>query len=127
MPPFIQSILAHHSMARGGRSTALHALQWVLGMFIAAIPTIIWAGAPIWLIVTIAGAIAIVLFVFLGAYIYLLIKNPDALRSEHFSLSKMALEKGLVGDSISGLTDPRRLNSGVTACLPLSAEQGERE
>lgn len=33
--------------------------------------------------------------------------NPDALRSESYSLSKMAIERGLVGDSISGVAQSR--------------------
>jgi hypothetical protein len=91
--------------AKGARSTALHALQWGLGLFLTGIPAAIWAGAPQWLLVFFAFALGAILITFLGSYIYLLMKDRDCLRSEHFSLSKMALERGLMGDDITGLIE----------------------
>lgn len=41
---------------------------------------------------------------YMAAYFILLFKNPDALRSERFTLSKMALEKSVTGDSLAGFT-----------------------
>lgn len=66
------------------------------------------AGAPTWLLIAVGVGLALTMLTFLGAYIYLLIKLPDALRSESYSLSKMAIEKGLVGDNLLGLSDPRK-------------------
>jgi hypothetical protein len=71
------------------------------------------------------GAVGVVLVVFLAAYVFLLIKNPDALRSEEFSLSKMALEKGLIGDTTSGFVDPRSFPLAGNRALTVSTNQGE--
>ena len=49
---------------------------------------------------TIGAIIAYVL-----AYIYLLFHDRDALRSEKYSLQKLAIERGLVGDSDMGTID----------------------
>jgi hypothetical protein len=38
--------------------------------------------------------IALVVLSFLGVYIYLIIQNPDATRSEKFTLEKLALQQG---------------------------------
>ena len=36
------------------------------------------------------------------AYGYFAVKNPDALRSESYSMGKMVIEKGVIGDSTTG-------------------------
>lgn len=87
----------------GSRSTALQPLQWALGLLLASLPPMLWAKAPSWLIITISVAIVSVLVAFLFAYLFLLNRNVDALRSEAFSLTKMRIEKGLVGDDATGL------------------------
>ena len=49
---------------------------------------------------------AITFLVYLAFYIYFALTDPDALRSESYSIQKLALEKGFLGDSIIG--DVRR-------------------
>ena len=43
--------------------------------------------------------------VYILAYIHLLFHDRDALRSEKYSLQKLAIERGLVGDSETGIID----------------------
>lgn len=40
--------------------------------------------------------------VYIGAFLYLLFRDKDALRSETYSLKKLAIEQGLVGDNETG-------------------------
>ena len=108
--------------ARGARSTALHALQWTIGLFLSAMALLVVGGAPTWLLIGVCVALSLVLLVFLGSYLYLLFSNPDALRSEHFSLSKMAIEKGLVGDNVSGLVDPITIEDAGVRRIPLNGD-----
>jgi len=112
--------------ARGARSTALHALQWALALLLAAIPPLVYVKAPEWLLILLIGAVALVLLVFLASYVYLLLHNPDALRSEQFSLSKMALEKGLIGDDLSGLAEPQSASLEHQSRIVLGSDQGTR-
>lgn len=51
--------------------------------------------------------VCLVTAIYLGAYIYFMFKNPDALRSETFTLRKMAIEKSLHGDDLTGLTSQK--------------------
>ena len=106
---------AEGSSAKGARSTALHSLQWGMGLILASIPMALYAGSPEWLLIFLASCLGILFMTFIGAYIYLLNIDRDALRSENFSLSKMAIEKGLVGDNITGLiqnnNDTKQLGS----------------
>jgi hypothetical protein len=50
-----------------------------------------------------------IVLAYLFAYFFLLVKDRDALRSERFQLSKMAIERSIVGDSIEGFIDPDKL------------------
>ena len=89
--------------AKGARSTALHSLQWGMGIILTGIPVCLFAGSPEWFLIFLASCFGIMFLTFIGSYVFLLKKDRDALRSEQFSLSKMAIEKGLIGDNIAGL------------------------
>jgi len=108
MPNFIHSLFAE-SIARGTKSSALQTLLVAMGMLIIGLPLTIYVGAPSWLLICLFSALGIVLLTFIVAYIYFLKTNPDALRSESFTLKKMAMELGLVGDNITGLKDASTL------------------
>lgn len=93
------------SSAKGARSTALHSLQWGLGLLLTGIPVAVYVDSPTWLIVVLSALLVILFTTYIGSYLYLLFKDRDALRSEHFTLSKMAIERGLMGDSMTGLIE----------------------
>ena len=112
MPNLLHSFFSEAS-AKGARSTALHALQWGMAMLLISISIMAMADAPSWILIAISSAFGLVLVTFIGAYIFLLIKNPDALRSERFTLSKMAIERGLIGDSLSGLREEEILEDTI--------------
>ncbi len=57
------------------------------------------AKAPGWVIGLFAAGAGISVVLYLFAYLYLLFKDKDALRSETYLVQKMAIEKGLFGDS----------------------------
>ena len=105
--------------SRGGRSTALYSMQWMLGLSLTGLVFAIRESAAGWLLVTLVCFVGLAVVVYVGGYIYLLIRNPDALRSERFTLEKMAIEKGVVGDHLVGIIDPdkakdlRRLAPGA--------------
>jgi hypothetical protein len=109
--------LLTQASARGSRSTALHPLGWALGIILAALPACLWAHAPDWLLIGLGVSAALMVILYAGAYIYLLISDRDALRSERFTLSKLAIEKGLVGDNISGLKLAQTVDSRVQGLL----------
>ena len=85
------------------RSSVLNPLQWMLVILVFGIGICLLFHAPTWLVVLFAVMVALALALFLLAYVYFARVNPDALRSEQFSLSKLAIEKGLLGDSLAGL------------------------
>ena len=97
--------LLSSSTADGSRTNALNHLQWMLAAFLGSTIVAFYSGVPhqfCWLLV---AATAVLLLCYLVTHFYFMVKNPDALRSEKFTIEKMALERGLIGDSSIGLHD----------------------
>jgi hypothetical protein len=59
-----------------------------------------------WVQVFLAGLLSVDFLAFIGAYGYFALTNPESLRTEKFTLQKIAIEHGLVGDSTTGLLRP---------------------
>ncbi|HEY4281453.1 MAG TPA: hypothetical protein VGM62_00200 [Chthoniobacterales bacterium] len=58
--------------------------------------------APTWMTVLLAAFLSLTVLAYIGAYALFAVKNPEALRSERFTLSRMAIEKSTKGDSLAG-------------------------
>ncbi|MGI8773202.1 MAG: hypothetical protein ACR2JE_17400 [Acidobacteriaceae bacterium] len=97
--------LLQHSSGKSSRSTTLQPLVWLIivvaGVFMGAAKYI--PGS--WIPSAVLGLIALVVLAFIGAFMYFMVKNPDALRSERFTLDKMALQQSRTGDDISGFKE----------------------
>ena len=108
------------------RSTALHSLQWGMGLLLSGIPVALFAGSPKWLLIVLASCLGIMFLTFIGSYLFLLAKDRDALRSEQFSLSKMAMEKGLIGDNVTGLIEEYENVRKLIDAQEISDERGKK-
>ena len=84
------------------RPTALAPLLWAMGIFAPLLTSALLFKAPLFLVIVLVSAFGVIVLLFFFSYIYCLIKDPDALRSESFVLKKMAIEKSSLGDSTSG-------------------------
>lgn len=91
------------SSAKGARSSALHSLHVAIGLDFSGMMAAIWLDAPEWAVKLLAVILVVLFLVYVFAYLFLLFRDRDALRSESFTLSKLAMEKGLVGDDLTGL------------------------
>ncbi len=98
----IQSLLQLAHIGRA-RSSVINPLQWTLVLLVFGLLTVLVARGPAWILEFFVVLIGLIILLLIVAYTYFMIKNPDALRSETFSLAKTALEKQVVGDSLSGL------------------------
>ncbi len=95
MPDLLWSLLQQAS-SQGSRSTAMNPLVWVLGVLLAALVAVSrMPNLPSYVAFSLMVFAAIAFIAFLVAYFLLLFKNPDALRSEKFTLSKLAIERAL--------------------------------
>src|SRR4051812_29193440 len=101
-PELIRALLSQASSS-GSRSTALQPLGWLSGILTSGLVLAAYWAAPEWALISLAGFLGVTVFTYLVSYIVYAIKNPDALRSEKYTLSKMAIEKNLIGDDRVGL------------------------
>jgi hypothetical protein len=123
-PELIRAFLSQ-AKASGGRSTALQPLGWLtatlaLGLVLAAA-----SNAPVWSTVLFGISLGGSVLLYLSAYVYFALKNPDALRSEKFTLSKMALEKNLIGDNRFGLLEIEETEKVNKAAALPNRREGE--
>jgi hypothetical protein len=86
------------------RSSITNPLQWMVVILLGGVILGTVIHLPPWLIESLVVLLILVLAVFLYSYLFFMHTKPDVLRSEHFHLSKMRIERGLVGDSLTGLT-----------------------
>ncbi len=98
--------------AKGSKSTILKPLGWMMGICISATLTSAHFKLPEWVVYLFAGFSCITMVLYLTAYLYCLFKDRDALRSETYSIQKLAIEKGFVGDDLSGSLEVEKTSSG---------------
>ena len=61
-----------------------------------------YLNLPVWTTYAFTSLTVFVVLVYIGAYLYLLCVDRDALRSEKYSIDKLAIEKGVFGDNLTG-------------------------
>ena len=66
------------------------------------------AHLPVWVLVMLGVFQGLTVLAYLAAYFFLLVKDRDALRSERFQLSKMAIERSITGDNLAGFLEPEK-------------------
>ena len=111
------------SAASGSRSTALAPLHCMLVLVFISFLGSVWIGTPSWVLVLFGAISAGVVLLEVGAYVYLLLNDRDALRSERFTIEKMKIEKGILGDTVLGF---REVVEGAKApTLPPAASDGD--
>ncbi len=102
----VHGILRHYLEQHSGsgkKSTAVSTIIVMGGVAFVGTVAALSAGAPDWMLKIFAAVIIFVSVLYPIAYIYFMLKNPDALRSESFELKKMAMERGFYGDSMQGV------------------------
>jgi hypothetical protein len=117
----IRSFLQQAS-AQGSRSTALNPLGWAMTIIFSAMIGAGVAHMPTWVLVMLGVFESFAVAAYLIAYFFLLVKDRDALRSERFQLSKMAIERSIAGDNLAGFIDPEKQ---AVALPPVKSESGE--
>jgi len=112
MPEFMRllSELREHMQAELTRSDVLRPLVWPILALILAL-AVLNGRVPSW--VTNALSIALGAFIALYALIYIIcfFVDRDALRSEKYKLQKMAIERGVYGDSEHGLMPAKEVRA----------------
>jgi hypothetical protein len=107
LPDLIQ-ILLRQASTSGSRSTALNPLAWLFGLTLSGLIIGAIEHVTSWILILLGIASTFAFLAYLVAYFYLLSKDRDALRSERFTLSKIAMDKSIRGDSLTGFIDTQK-------------------
>lgn len=107
--------LLSSAQASISRPSALAPIQWVIAILIGGLVLAIHYSAAPWVLVLLAASVGVCLLAFLVAYFWFMAKSPDALRSERFNISKMAIERGLMGDNLAGLLSEQPTGKNLLA------------
>jgi hypothetical protein len=91
-----------------------------LSILFSALLAAVKLDAPKWMLVGVFAMLCLCFLLFIVAYIYFCITNPDALRSEKFALTKMAIERGISGDNLAGITGAIETHKQVPSGVVLS-------
>jgi hypothetical protein len=110
--------------AQGSRSTVLRPVGWMLSICIAATLGAVYVKASFWIVVLFAVFSSLAASLYVIAYVYCLFgKKEDLLRSETYSIQRLAIEKGFRGDSLTGIITEQP----STKLLPTSEKSTESE
>ncbi len=74
-------------------------------MLLAAITWASVEGATNALVILLGILLVLFMLLYAGAYILFAFKDPNLLRSEKYNIEKLAIERGVLGDSTQGLID----------------------
>ena len=117
----IRSFL-QQATAQGSRSTALNPLGWALTIVFSAMIGAGVAHLPGWVMIMLGVFEGLLVVAYVAAYFFLLLRDRDALRSERFQLSKMAIERSITGDNIAGFLEPDQRPVPVPPAAPGSVK-----
>lgn len=107
----VLTALREQMTATLSRSDVLRPLAWIVGLLLLALVGMTATKADYVVQITILVLAVLSAVIYLAAYIFCLAVDRDALRSEKYSLHKMALEQGLIGDSNVGVIEAEDLES----------------
>jgi hypothetical protein len=108
---FFQRVWAQAGEIARSRSSALVPLHWITAILVAFLLLSVALHAPGWMQIGLFVLLALVILQSVVSYNYFMTTNPDALRSEKHVLSKYAIDKGLYGDSDSGLIEIQKFGN----------------
>ena len=94
------------------RSDVLKPLAWLVGLLLFASVAMVLAKAEPVIQYGCLVTTALTVVLYAGAYLFCLKHDRDALRSEKYSINKMAIEHGLLGDSVTGIFEASEIASG---------------
>lgn len=128
MTDFLQmmSLLKEQMTATLARSDVLRPIGWLIASLLAALVLSAWVHSADWLLACEAVMLVLSILLYLGAYIFCLLNDRDALRSEKYSLNKMAIEKRLVGDNLTGLFEEASAVPTIGPSGAIDQREGEK-
>ena len=131
IPGRLVSAFLQQATAQGSRSTILRPLQWMTLLFVLALVACVYYKGPNWLIIALFVLLVAPLAAVLVAFFYCLFSGNDSLlqslRTEHYAIQKLAIEKGYRGDNTTGLIVATSNSQGLQVVREAVEQQSEGE
>lgn len=89
----------------GSRTDVLRALVWPNAMLLCTLGWAATKGAPQFLLILLSILLVLFMIIYAAACIFFGWTDPNLLRSERYNIEKMAIERGIFGDSMTGIID----------------------
>jgi hypothetical protein len=125
MPIPAISAFFQQATAHGSRSTVIRPLGWLTSICIAGFLTSVESKAPTWILVLLSTFAGLSVILYMASYVYCLITDKEALRSEKYQIQRLAIEKGFVGDSQTGVFNMEHSPTGTRLLSPSSQSSGQ--
>jgi predicted membrane channel-forming protein YqfA (hemolysin III family) len=90
------------ALLQNAKSTVLKSLAWLVALLSSATIFASRFGMDKWLVVLLASLDCLAVIVYIAGFIFFALKDPEQLRSEKYSIQKLAIERGYIGDNITG-------------------------
>lgn len=104
MPDLIKQFL-QHAEAKGSKATAVTPAGWITAATIAAFLGALKFSPHPYVLIGLGAAMGAAIINFFASYWYFVLNNPEMLRSEKFTLTKLAIEHSAKGDNVTGIID----------------------
>lgn len=105
--PQIVKVMMGQANVNGERSTALHAILWLIAIICALFSVIAFSNIGVTFLYIILCIFCVALLFFGYVFLFCLKNNPDLLRSEKYALQKMTIENSIHGDSEVGILESK--------------------
>lgn len=92
----------HQALVSGSKSTALNPLVWLIGLTLVGSISAQILGSPSWFADILRFLCIASIIYYMVFYFYFAKTDKDALRSEKYSIQKLAIQKGFIGDDQTG-------------------------
>jgi hypothetical protein len=122
MPNFIQQYL-RQAENQGSKSTVITPIGWLLAILLSGTTAALKYNAPTWVLIVLMLGLGILFAVFAWAFVFFSYRSPDYLRSERYTLTKLAIEHSQKGDNLVGLIDVALQEPQQQPRLPPSPNQ----
>lgn len=114
------------ALSTQSKSTVLKPLAWLIALTLTASVAMYRFSLPGWLAGTVGVLCILSIVLYIVAYIFFALTDKDSLRSERYSIQKLAIEKGFVGDDTRGYMPVKSINGKILAA-PTRQEMGGEE
>lgn len=115
------------ALQSNSKSTVLKSLGWLIAILSSSTIAASRYGLDKWLVIMFGILDGVAILAYIGFYFFFALKDPELLRSEKYTIQKMAIQHGFIGDDISGFVKFVKVDDVALLADTKSEEVGKEE